>query len=145
VHIIKSKLEETTLSKKRTLILDILKQNSLKHFTAEEIYESVCKDDKNIGIATVYRNLKYLEDNRFINRAYITENLAACYEIQKQTENHSHHHLICKSCGSVFDFEEDLLDAIEKIIAVTTGFEIHNHNLVFYGKCKQCKRSDLNE
>ena len=139
--IINGEHKETHISKKRLLILDALKENRCMHLTAEEIYKLVCKTDKNIGIATVYRNLKFLEDSGYIKRAYISDNLSACYELHKENDKHSHHHLICKFCGNVIDFEEDLLDAIEKIVTVTTGFEICDHSLVFYGKCKKCKRS----
>ena len=145
VNIINIDGKRITISKKRAFMLDVLKENYCKHLTAEEIHELVCKKDKNIGIATVYRNLKFFEQNGYIKRAYISENLSACYELQKQNDKHSHHHLICKNCGSANDFEDDLLDAIEKIIDVTTGFEIHDHNLVFYGKCKKCKRSGQDE
>jgi len=37
--------------------------------------------------------------------------------LQKENDKHSHHHLICKSCKNVIDFEDDLLDAIEKSLA----------------------------
>ena len=129
------------LTKKRELILNVLKENCCSHMTADEIHELVCTENKDIGIATVYRNLKILEDHGYIKRAYISENLSVCYELQAQNDKHSHHHLLCKSCGGTDDFADDLLDAIEKIIDVTTGFEIHDHNLVFYGKCKKCKGS----
>lgn len=128
------------ISKKRKLILDALKKNCCRHLTAEEIYELVSEIDSNIGIATVYRNLKFLEDNGYIKRAYVSESLSACYELHKENDKHSHHHLICKSCGNVIDFEDDLLDAIEKIVSLTTDFEIYDHSLTFYGKCKECRR-----
>ncbi len=134
--------KETNISKNRKLILTVLKKNCCRHLTAEEIYELFSEIDSKIGIATVYRNLKFLEDNGYIKRAYVSENLSACYELQKENDKHSHHHLICKSCGNVIDFEGDLLDAIEKIVNLTTGFDIYDHSLVFYGKCKNCKRSE---
>jgi len=138
---ISGEIREVQISRKRQLIIDVLKKNCCKHLTADEVYDLVCKTDKNIGIATVYRNLKFLEDNGYIKRAYISDSLCVCYELQKENDKHSHHHLICKHCGNVTDFEEDLLDAIEKIVTITTGFEIKDHSLVFYGKCKKCKRS----
>jgi Fur family ferric uptake transcriptional regulator len=135
---------KTKSSKKRNIILDVIKENPSKHMTVEEIYKSACEKDNGIGVATVYRNLKFLEDKSIIKKASISESMISCYELQKDTDIHSHHHLTCRECGAVSDFEEDLLDAIEKIINVTTGFEIQDHNLVFYGKCKKCKEVQKN-
>lgn len=136
--------KQSKSSKKRDIIFDVLKENASKHMTADEVYRLVCERDKAIGVATVYRNLKFLEEKGSIKRACISENLTSCYELQNNSDIHSHHHLVCRDCGAVSDFEEDLLDAIEKIIKVTTGFEIEDHHLVFYGKCNKCKEERKN-
>ena len=66
---------------------------------------------------------------------HISDNSAPCYKIQEKTYEHAHHHLICQKCGDIIDFEDDLLEAIEKIIEVTKGFTITDHKVVFYGIC----------
>lgn len=134
--------DQKNFSKNRALIIDVLNENHSMHLTTVDIHTLLLEKDSSIGIATVYRNLKYLEDNAYIHRAYVDDNLAARYEIKNNAHVHSHHHLICKSCGGVFNFENDLLDAIEKIIDISTGFEVDDHNLAFYGNCKECKRSE---
>lgn len=133
------------ISKKGEMIINVLRENYDKHLTVEEIFAILKERDNNIGIATVYRNLKQLEEKELVKKAYITDNLSSCYEVNIKSNIHSHHHLICKQCGKIIDFEEDLLDVIEKIIDVTTGFQIYDHNLVFYGKCKDCNNNDLIE
>ncbi|MEI6131947.1 MAG: transcriptional repressor [Bacillota bacterium] len=125
-------------SKKRNLILYLLEENKSSHFTADEALTLVRKANVDIGIATIYRNLKYLEEQGKLRKTQLTGSQTAYYQFVQQNDKHSHHHLNCVKCGAVIDFEEDLLDAIEKIVRVTKGFEIYDHNLTFYGKCKKC-------
>ena len=37
---------------------------------------------------------------------------------------HNHHHLICKSCGKVTPFEDDLLEELEAHIEQDAGFHV---------------------
>jgi len=126
-------------TKQKNLILDFLERNSDKHLTAEEIFSQLKLNNAKIGIATVYRNLKYLEDACVIEKLYGINGTAPFYKVLKQTCQHAHHHLICTQCSEIIDFEDDLLEAIEKIIEVTKGYAITNHKAVFYGVCSKCK------
>ena len=54
--------------------------------------------------------------------------------------HHHHHHLICKTCGKVFPFRDDLLDGLERHIEEETGFHVLDHELKFYGQCKKCRK-----
>lgn len=126
-------------TRQKKYILDVLIENSSKHLSAEDIFELVKKKDENIGIATVYRNLKLLCKADYIKKVFISKSPNAFYEISLHSDNHSHHHLICNKCNTVIDFDDDLLEAIEKIIEVTKGFEISDHRVSFYGICKNCK------
>jgi Fe2+ or Zn2+ uptake regulation protein len=51
-----------------------------------------------------------------------------------------HHHLICSGCGTVLDFTGCGLDALEKKLSRSTGFNIDNHRLEFSGKCRECQK-----
>ena len=63
------------------------------------------------------------------------------YEIGELFEGegkHHHHHLICKTCGTVLPFRDDLLDGLERHIEEKTGFHVLDHELKFYGQCREC-------
>ena len=55
-----------------------------------------------------------------------------------EERHHHHHHLICKTCGKVLPFKDDLLDELERHIEDATGFHVLDHELKFYGQCKEC-------
>ena len=126
-------------TKQKNLILDFLKQNSDKHLPADEIFNQLSQKDAKIGVATVYRNLKRLEDLGVIEKLYGINGNAPSYKVLRHSCEHSHHHLICKKCNAIIDFEDDLLESIEKIIQLTKDFTITDHKVVFYGVCSKCK------
>ena len=131
--------KETRNTKQRNLILECLTENCSKHLSIDELLYILKQKDEHIGIATVYRNLKLLEDSGCVKKVYISETVAPCYEIQDKKYEHAHHHLNCQKCGEIIDFEDDLLEAIEKIIEVTKNFTITNHRVIFEGICGKCK------
>ena len=132
------KQKETRNTKQRNLIMECMKENNDKHLTVDELYALLKKKNENIGIATVYRNLKLLEADGNVEKVHMFDG-APCYKILEKNCEHSHHHLICKSCNEIIDFEEDLLEAVEKIIELTKGFTITDHRVIFYGFCSKCK------
>lgn len=56
-----------------------------------------------------------------------------------------HHHLICRKCGKIEDFESDeLFDYLMKVAGGIEGFNIDSVNTNFYGECKDCKEKNRN-
>lgn len=132
-----SPVKETRNTKQKQLIRDCLKTSG-RHMTVDEIYSSINKEDEKISIATIYRNLKMLEEQGVIKKLYMAEDAPLFYEMNDSDE-HTHHHLVCKKCGAIIDFDEDLLDSLEKTIYEKKGFKIQDHRVVFYGLCKDCR------
>ena len=55
---------------------------------------------------------------------------------------HNHHHLICRKCSKVIPFDADLLDDLEHHIEKATGFHVLDHELKFYGLCRECMKKE---
>ena len=124
-------------SKHRQLVLECIKSAGGRHLTAEQVFDEVRQVHPGIGVATVYRNLKQLEEAGAIVKSAIGDG-AAVYEISRPEGVHSHHHLICLSCGKVLDMDTDLLDAIEAHVERKSGFKVKDHRLQIYGICRDC-------
>jgi len=125
-------------TKQRTLLLECFNESKGTHMTVDELYAVAKSKYAEIGIATVYRNVKYLLDQNLIKRVDLPGSLPY-YEISVSNEEHSHHHLICRECHNIVDFEDDLLESVEEIIEKAKDFEITDHRVVFYGICSDCK------
>lgn len=112
--------------------------------TAEDIYELVKEDYPEIGLATIYRTVQLLLEMQLVDKINLDDGCVR-YEIGEANDgegepHHHHHHLICKTCGKVFPFRDDLLDGLERHIEEETGFHVLDHELKFYGQCKKCRK-----
>ncbi len=145
-ELLRKRLKEKGLkvTHQRLLILSVLEQNSGRHMTAEDIYELVAEDYPEIGLATVYRTLQLLWDMQLVDRISLDDGCVR-YEIGHLLEDetkHNHHHLICRSCGREIPFAADLLDDLEHHIEDTAGFRVMDHELKFYGLCRECVKKE---
>ncbi|WP_028307250.1 Fur family transcriptional regulator [Desulfitibacter alkalitolerans] len=129
--------KEYKLTPQRKTILKVLLDNEEKHLSAEDIYQIVKHHYPEIGLATVYRTLELLADIDILQKMNFDDGKAR-YEFSSHDEHH-HHHLICLKCGKVIEFNDDLLDVLEKTISEKKDFEVLDHKLKFYGYCSKCK------
>lgn len=122
-------------SRQREIILDTLTRNAV-HPTAEKLLEIIKQEqpDSNIGIATVYRNLRKLADMGNIKR------ISGLEDSEHFDHNtHTHYHFLCSECKRVFDIEEDIAPEIIENTEKQTGFTISDYDIVFHGICKDCQ------
>lgn len=141
-ELLKERLREKGLkvTRQRLLVLQTLAENSGSHMAAEDIYELIRADYPDIGLATVYRTLQLLLEMQLVDRINLDDGCVR-YEIGHLFEGdtkHNHHHLICRTCGKVLPFEDDLLEELERHIEEDTGFHVLDHELKFYGQCRDC-------
>ena len=145
-ELLKDRLKEKGLKVtiQRLLVLSVLEENSGRHMTAEDIYELVAEDYPDIGLATVYRALQLLWDMQLVDRISFDDGCVR-YEIGhlfKGEAKHNHHHLICRKCNKVIPFGDDLLDDLEHHIEEATGFHVLDHELKFFGLCRECMKKE---
>lgn len=98
--------------------------------TIEEVLEETSKFAQ-IGIATMYRNIKRLvEEGEIVAIEFSGE--PTRYE--KAGPCH-HHHFQCKSCQKLFEVEgcDDVLNNM-----IPKGFLLEAHDIQLYGLCKTC-------
>lgn len=127
------------ITPQRRAILDVFIKHKGKHLSSEEIYEFVSKNYPSIGLATVYRTLPLLEKMELLNKIILEDGFTR-YELSNPQEHHSHHHLICVTCGVVLEVQEDMLEGLEKQIISNHGFKVKNHSVKFYGYCEKCSQ-----
>ena len=130
------------VTNQRILILSVLEQNKGRHLTAEDIYELVTQEHPEIGLATVYRTIQLLWDMQLIDKINLDEGCVR-YEIGHLLDGgskHNHHHLICRTCNKIIPFDDDLLEEAERHIERTIGFHVLDHEVKFYGICRECMK-----
>lgn len=139
----KEKLKEKgcKLTLQRRSVLDVLIEHNNAHLSTEEIYDKVKEKYPEIGLATVYRTVQLFEEMGIVDRLNFDDGCSR-FELASEDTVHHHHHLICEVCNKVFEVEHDLLDEIESEIERKYQFKIHDHNVMFYGTCKECAQKN---
>ncbi|MGB9627670.1 MAG: Fur family transcriptional regulator [Thermodesulfobacteriota bacterium] len=108
---------------------------SERPMSPQELYQCLTKKHKRIGLTSIYRCLDLLAS---IGMAFkITTGSNARYKLC-ELEDH-HHHIVCKSCGKVMEFNLCEISHWSEKVMESTGFKITDHQLNFYGFCKECR------
>jgi Fur family transcriptional regulator, ferric uptake regulator len=105
------------------------------HLSVDELYQKVRRKNPRIGYATVYRTLRLMAKSGLASSRQFGDGMA---RFEHQTQGEHHDHLICMSCGKIFEFESAPIEALQYHIALQKGFRIFDHKLELYGTCSQC-------
>lgn len=121
-------------SRKRDKILEYVK--SVKsHPTAETIYTEIRKQNPNISLGTVYRNLDKLVNSKEIIRLKI-----ANAKDRFDGNTFTHYHAICNNCNKVFDIPNlESLQNVDSEVSSILNCEVLSHDLIFNTICSDCK------
>ena len=115
----------------RQIVYDVI--DSAGHITTEQLIEVIRKNYDNISLATIYRNISTLLDDKIIKRVKLND--MDVLETVKQ----KHFHYVCKTCGRVVDVDpKDLVVDVNKIKQVA-DFKVDEIDVKFYGLCSYCK------
>ncbi|MFK5985956.1 MAG: ferric iron uptake transcriptional regulator [Pseudomonadota bacterium] len=122
----------------RMQILELLVNNNTeKHLSAEEIYKLLLSQDKDIGLATVYRVLTQFEQAGLVTRHHFD----GVHSIFELNDGEHHDHMVCHECGKVEEFYDETIENSQHKIAEKYGFEMTEHSLYMYGVCSECQKA----
>lgn len=106
-------------------------QRAGRPLTPAEILADARREIGGMGIATVYRNLRVLLDERWLTAVELVGEPAR-YELAGQGE---HLHFRCRSCTGVFDVPAVPFSPNGNLPA---GFRLERHEIVLHGLCRDC-------
>ena len=101
--------------------------------SVNEVFKLASRQVSGLGIATVYRNLKLLQDEGQIIKIDLPGQ-PPHWELA--LEDH-HHHFLCQQCGKIFEINDCLRDIIRLLPA---GFTLEEHDILLRGICKSCNK-----
>ncbi len=125
-----SKIGKVRKTRQRDAIQQVFLQSD-RPLSPDEVRENAASLIPNIGIATVYRNIKGLLEAGVL-RAVEIPGSAALYELADLAH---HHHFQCNDCEKVFDIHACPGDLKE---LTPPGFEVTGHAITLYGSCPEC-------
>lgn len=106
-----------------------------KHIKIEELLKEVRKVEPGIGYVTVYRTLLLLKECGLAHQRHFGEGQS----LFEKAGSH-HDHMICIKCGSIAEFEDDEIEALQEKVARERNFKIVSHRHEIYGCCSRCQQ-----
>ncbi len=118
---------------RRTILEAVLRTHD--HPTADQVFEVVKQRIPGVSRTTVYRVLETLVDLGVVRRV---QNTGSAVRFDGNT--HWHHHLICRQCGRIADFERPELKELSLPKGKPQGFQIDDFAVQFLGTCAECRK-----
>ena len=88
------------VTEQRIAMINLLFKNGDKHFTAEDIYEEVCKRKIKISLATIYNCLNQFKECGIIKAIKISSD-----KLYFDTNLKEHHHFFCLKSSKLIDVD----------------------------------------
>ncbi len=127
--------KKLNLSYPRLLVYEELSSAS-SPLTPQDLYHGLNRKKRKIGLTSIYRCLGLFESLGIVFK--ITDRPSVRYKFC-QSENH-HHHIVCKQCGRVVELDFCDMSAWSKKVSESTGYEVTEHHLSFFGFCQDCRK-----
>lgn len=103
------------------------------HPSAEMLYKRILARLPTISLDTVYRTLATLEKHGLITRLQTAENQA-----RFEAKMVSHHHVVCRQCGAITDFNWQIFDDTPLPAPLAVWGRVTDRHAVFEGICRTC-------
>ena len=104
------------------------------HLTASRILDEVHRSYPYVDASTVYRTLAAARDMGLVTE---TDMGSGDNQFEWIGRDH-HHHLICRSCGTVSSLDSGYLDGLATALLEDRGFKADLDHFAIFGVCKRC-------
>jgi Fe2+ or Zn2+ uptake regulation protein len=109
------------------------------HPTAEEIFAVVNQRDPGVNLSTIYRTLRWLEQQGLVSaRRFDEGRRQERFDAVLPAE---HHHFQCTVCKNVIEFDHPSILGIKAQFARSSGCQVESASVMLYGICPQCRQT----
>ena len=115
----------------REVIADVIREAS-GPLSIAEILERAADRVPGLGVATVYRTVRLLEESGEVH----TVNLPGADARYEPADRGHHHHFQCRVCDGVYDVH--VCPVKLNLDSAGKGFQVEEHEVTLYGVCATC-------
>jgi Fur family transcriptional regulator, stress-responsive regulator len=125
--------EGLKITPQRELVFRIMHDNRT-HPTAEAVFAAAREELPMISLKTVYQ---VLHDLRDLGEIQLIDLGTGAVRFDPNVDDHDH--LVCRSCGHTVDVERVSHNTPSLAVAEAAGFDIDQTEVIFWGRCPDCK------
>ena len=102
--------------------------------SGQQLHRSLKQEDA-MGLATVYRNLRQLQQRGLVRCRHLPNGEALYAPVERDR-----HHLTCVDCGKTRPLEHCPIDGLKVPAESKRDFDLLFHTLEFFGLCHDCRQ-----
>ncbi len=103
--------------------------------SAQELFTELRARGENVGLTTVYNQLRALADSGEVDVLRSDEGESL---YRRCVTGEHHHHLVCRRCGRTVEVEGPEVELWAERVAESHGFLEVSHTLEIFGTCANC-------
>lgn len=107
-----------------------------KHVSVDELYDRVRSEDRSVGYATVWRNLKLICKVGLAEEVNLGDGVTRYDRVTREP----HGHLYCLGCRSLIEFDTGKLIGQLVATADSFAFQAEGFKIEIQGYCQQCQK-----
>jgi Fur family ferric uptake transcriptional regulator len=128
-------------TKNKEYIIEALSSHIDTSLSAEDIYEYLKNNNKNMNITTIYRNLEKLADKNVVLKFPSSDGSKNNYQLKKHDVVHKDHlHLQCTECGKIIHLDCNFMQNFVDHLKDDHQFDVTCANSILFGLCDNCKK-----
>jgi Fur family peroxide stress response transcriptional regulator len=120
----------------RRVVLDALLDRD-DHPTVDQLFEDVNERMPGVSRTTIYRSLETLVELGLARR---TNHFEASARFDGNTDHH--HHLVCRCCDRVTDFDHPSLNHLAPPSLAGIAFKVLDYSIHLEGLCAECQKRE---
>ena len=106
-----------------------------RELSGQELHARLREGPQAMGLATVYRHLRQLQQRGLIRCRHLPSGEALFAPVERDE-----HHLTCVDCGSTQRLEHCPMHDVRLPAGQSEGFQLLFHTLEFFGLCRNCQQ-----
>ncbi len=115
--------------------------SSDEHFTSEELFDRVRRNNAGASRATVYRTISLLVEAGLLHEIDLGSDLKT-YD-PNFVDKPTHNHLVCIDCGKVLEFEDSHLELLNDCLTRRMGFRPVRQSIKIEACCEQLRKKGV--
>lgn len=122
------------LTPQRRMIVEAMLESDEAPMTVDDIYQKVRTTYPEVGLDTIYRNLRLLVKLNVVDEVKLPGKLAQ-YSLNRRSHQHE---LVCLECGAEIPLGHCPIKELEAVAREEHGFIISSHRIELFGYCPKC-------
>ena len=130
-------------TKNRQYIIEALSNNLNTTLSADNIFDYLSKNNRDMNITTIYRNLEKLAKEDVVLKFPSADGNKTFYQLKRHDLTHEDHlHLQCTNCGKVIHLDCDFMQSFVDHVKDDHSFDLTCGNSILFGLCEECKEKN---